>query len=145
MPTIMERAFPPCWDGTPPAMTIGDHSLWKLFREKYCHEWIRVWYNVRVGLGSPTPTVLGDELADAWRALTQNRIDAVIETETEMMIVEVRRHAGRSAFGGAILYTQLWNADPIGEKKTVPVIVSDFMPEQMLISCQENGIRVYIV
>lgn len=145
MPTILGEPYPPCFQGFPGGMTSGDLELWKRFRDKYCTEWIRIYFNVRVGKGSPSRENYTDELQEAWMFLTQHRIDAVLEYEDHIMITEFRRHAGRSAFGACILYPQLWAKDPKINKQVTVAVVTDFLTEQILESFQENGIKTYII
>jgi len=145
MTTSLGDPYPPCYEGIPPGMTKCDLYLWRKFQALHCIGWTQVYFNVRVGKGSPAPESYEENIRDGWMSLTQNRIDALIETHKEVMIVETRRKAGRSAFGGLILYKQLWDKDPKIDKPVSMVIVTDYLTTQMEESFKENGIKIYLV
>ena len=104
-----------------------------------------VYYNVRVGGGSTPPETATPEDVLMWLSLTMLRIDAVVETENEVWIIEVRPDAGRSAFGAVMIYLQLWNANPPIKKPAIAVIVTDKVTPQLRSLFELNKIKIFVV
>ncbi len=145
MPTLIGTPFEPCWSGAPPGMSKLDRKIWLNFRDMNCKEWIRVYYNCRVGTGGPVPDDLTPTEVLMWLMLTMFRIDVVIEKADECWLVEVRPNAARSALGSCILYKQLWEQDPVIMKPAVAVVVTDNLLPQMKSIFLLNGVRCYEV
>lgn len=144
MPTILGDEFEPCRIIKPPAMSAPEVLLWHKFQREHCEDWLRVFYNVRVGKGIPQTEEVPNFILKDWILSTQHRIDALVETKDNIIIVEVRRLAGRAAFGALILYGQLWAKDPQITKPVRLAVVTDYCFGQMLESFKENGIEVYL-
>ncbi len=145
MPTFLGQPFNPSWPGTPPGMSKLDTKIWQRFRPENCKDWIRVYYNCRVGTGGPVPEGLKPVEVLMWLMLTMFRIDAVVEKAGEIWLVEVRSNAARSALGSCILYKQLWDLDPGINIPAVSVVVTDNLIPQMKPIFAFNGIRCFEV
>lgn len=145
MPTFLGKAFEPEWAGIPPGMSKLDVKIWQKFRHVYCKDWMRVYYNCRVGTLGPVPEELKPRQILMWLMLTMFRIDVVVETANECLLVEVRPNAARSALGSCVLYKQLWEHDPGIIKPAVPVVVTDHLLSQMKVIFFNNGVRSYEV
>ena len=144
MPTLLGSPHSPRWEGKPPGMQPRDLPIWHRFRKKHQAEILRVWYNVRVGGGGMPQEDVEADILLMWLSLTMLRIDAVVETEKEVWIIEVRPNAGRSAFGAVMIYTQLWAADPIIPKPAKAVVVTDTITPQMQAIYDLNGVTVKV-
>ena len=142
--TVLGPPFPPCKIIHPPGMIQKEATLFHYYQSEKCKDWKNVYYNVRVGKGIPLQEDYPSEISRDWILSTQHRIDALIETQDNVIIVEVRSLAGRTSFGALILYKQLYEKDPIIQLPVKLVIVSDYIYGQMLESFTENGIEVYL-
>jgi hypothetical protein len=145
MPTILGDPFLPCKVLTPPGMSSFEIMLWHRFQVKYCEDWSRVFYNVRVGKGSPPPGHYEEEIKEMWLFITMHRIDALVETAGDIILIEVRGSAGRSALGACILYKQLYEQDRVIQKPIRLAVVTNFLNEEMEGIFKNNGIETYIV
>jgi ribulose bisphosphate carboxylase small subunit len=145
MPTILGNPVEPHWRGIPPHMSTLDENIWRRFREGYWKKWKAVYYDVRVGEMGQVPEQEEEKMKEMWRALTMVRIDAVVEKENEVEIIEVRPNAGRSALGACITYRQLWSEDPKLEKQFCAAVVTDNITPQFKRLFELFQIRVYVV
>lgn len=125
-------------------MVLKEATLFHYFQKDRCKDWKTIYYNVRVGKGIPLPDSYPAWITRDWMLSTQHRIDALIETQNNVIIVEVRSLAGRASFGALLLYKQLYEKDPAINLPVRLVVVSDYIYGQMLESFQENGIETYL-
>ena len=142
--TLLGPSFPACKILRPPGMILKEATLFHYFQKDRCKDWKTIYYNVRVGKGIPLPDNYPSWLTRDWILSTQHRIDALIETQDNVLIVEVKSLAGRTAFGALLLYKQLYQKDPIIKLPIKLLVVSDFIYGQMLESFLDNGIEVYL-
>ena len=145
MPVFLGGVFNKDWKGAPPGMAPKDYPIWQDYLSRYSDDIRRVYYNVRCGGGSVSGDVLDPTDILMWLSISMLRIDAVVETNNETLIIEVKPNAGRTAFGAVLIYLTLWNADPKINKPAVPVIVTDMITPQMRAICELNNIRVIMV
>lgn len=139
------KAFSPYWERTPPGMSLRDRLLWYSYRALHCHEWTGVYYNVRVGEGTQLPEIIDDDIARAWRESTQLRIDAVVETKDEVLLVEARAFATKEVLGAALTYRQLWSENPPIDKPFRVVVVTDMITPEILRILKLHDVEVEIV
>lgn len=145
MPTILGRPFDVSWNGKPPQITHQEWEIWEDFKDAHYDEIKRIFYNVRVGGGIEPPLDTDAEYSLLWLTSTMLRIDAVVETDKEVWIIELRPRLTKSMLGSLHIYLALWNADPKIDKPAFAIgvveegspIIEDF--------CCLNNYRIEIV
>ena len=106
---------------------------------------MKVFYNVRVGGGSPPRENNDPDDILNWLMLTMFRIDAIAETRNHVLICEVRPNAGRSLYGALLIYKQLWAADPKISKPFFPLGITDNATDQIRAIFELNNLRLEVV
>lgn len=142
MPTVLGEGYSVDWGRKPPQLTQQENVIWQLFRMRHKGEMKRVFYNVKVGGGIAPPEGTDAEYALMWVLSTMLRIDAVVETDKEVWIVEVRPRLTKSIIGSLHIYLALWNADPKIDKPAVAVAVVDEGAPIIHDFCTLNNYRV---
>ena len=142
---LPENSFSPDFAGTPWEMWGPELALWKKFQTTYQHLWISLWFNVRIGSGEEQPDHATETEIQYWRQITQRRIDVLIETDQDIIIVELRCNADKGTFGAAMLYRALWDRENKTEKNLRTMIVTNRMRDDMQKLCRENKIEVIIL
>ena len=130
MPTDIGKYYSPTWRGKYPHMLREDYDLWNRFLDKYAPEILKVYYDVRVGQGGAIAQGETDKWTEMYRAVTAKRIDALVEFENEVWLVEVATSPGLRAVGQLATYLTLYALDPKIPKPTIPILVcSDLDPD----------------
>lgn len=145
MPTTLGRPYFPDWRGRPPHMLFEDVPVWHRFLDSYSDMFIRIYYDCLVGGPWYTDEQLKDPMLRMWRANASKRIDAVGETETEVLIIEVATSPGLRAIGQVQAYRSLWLEDPKIEKPEFPVLVLEHVDTDLISSAARYGTQVYVV
>lgn len=145
MAVFLGDPFSSSWKGKPPGMAPRDAEIWKRWHDKHEKDILRVFYNVRVGGGTPPDEQNSPDDVLHWLMLTMLRIDAVVETKEHVLLIEVRPEAGRSLFGALMVYKQLWAAAPPIDKPFIPLGLSNFASDQIRSLFELNGLRVEAV
>ncbi|HDZ62614.1 MAG TPA: hypothetical protein ENH40_05670 [Nitrospirae bacterium] len=126
-------------------MSSRDNLIWQRWKKQNEAEIARVYYNVRVGGGSPPGENNSPEEALDWLMITMLRIDAVVEFEKHVLLCELRPDAGRSLFGAMVIYSQLWAAAPQIKKPFMPVGITDNATVQIRSIFALNNLRIDVV
>lgn len=123
------RVFPPTWRGRYPHMREVDMPLWNRFLELYGSEFRGFAYDVRVGPPSGAAAGYDSQTQAVFAALTQLRIDAVGERDSELTLFEVKPYAGIGTVGQLIGYRDLYVAQfaPAG-RVSLGVVTDRFTP-----------------
>lgn len=145
MPTFLGQSFLPGWRGNPPGMSPRDKEIWTRWIDKHEQEIVRVYYNVRVGGGSPPAEEHDPDNLLSWLMLTMLRIDAVVETKDHVLLVEIRPDAGRALYGALMIYKQLWATDQRIEKPFFALGVTDNATVQIRSIFELNNLRLEVV
>jgi len=145
MPTFLGHPFSPDWRGSPPGMSMLDSQIWYRWLDKHQKEITQVFYNVRVGGGSPPLENNNPDDILSWLMLTMLRIDAVVETAQHVLICELRPNAGRSLYGALMIYKQLWSINPAIEKPFFPLGITDNVTSQIRAIFELNNLRLEVV
>jgi len=106
-------------------MLRPDFPVWGRFLDKYAGTILQIYYDVRVGGAGTQPGDVGQKMANMYRAVTAKRIDALIEYDDEVWIVEVAAGPGLRAIGQLATYHALYAHDPKIPKPTFAYLVCD--------------------
>lgn len=125
MPTELGKPYSPTWRGRPPHMLRPDFPVWGRFLDKYAHSIDVIYYDVRVGNAGMATGDVDEKMAKMYRAVTAKRIDALVEYETELWLVEVAAGPGLRSLGQLATYLALYAQDPKISKPTLAYLVCD--------------------
>ena len=125
MPTELGRSYSPTWRGKYPHMLQPDFPVWERFLDKYAERIVNLYYDVRVGEGGTDALGYDAKMAHMYRAVTAKRLDALIEFEDVVWLVEVSSGPGLRAVGQLAAYLALYVKDPKIDKPSVPVLICD--------------------
>lgn len=106
-------------------MLSPDFPVWDRFLDEYAGRIQKIYYDVRVGEGGTNLEDYDEKMARMYRAVSAKRLDALVEFEDEVWLVEVASGPGLRALGQLATYIVLYNQDPKIPKKTIPVLVCD--------------------
>lgn len=131
MPTELGEPFLTSWRGDPQQMLPPDVPLWHKYLDQAARNFIRFYYNVRVG-GPDISKIKADlALAKMWYASTAKRIDAIGERSEEIWIIEVAASPYLRAVGQCLSYLFLWNEDPKINKPAKMVLLCYFIDSDL--------------
>jgi hypothetical protein len=131
MPTDIGQEFSVTWRGDPAQMLPPDVPLWHLFLDRYGSQFIRFFYNVRVGGPDMTKVIADEAMKKMWYASTAKRIDAIGEKKDELWIIEVASSPYLRAVGQCLSYRFLWNEDPKINKPAKMVLLCYFLDSDL--------------
>ncbi len=125
-----------------PHMLAEDNEVWNKFLKNNIGRLQEVWYDVRVGkpvklAADATPMEL--KIADG---LTRKRIDVVALVGEEYWVIEVKPQASMLALGQVISYARLFANEYMISGRVIPVIVCNFIDEDLVDEFKEMGIMV---
>ena len=106
-------------------MLRPDFPVWGRFLDKHAGTILQIYYDVRVGNSGTQLAELDPKMANMYRAVTAKRIDALIEYDNEVWIVEVAAGPGLRAIGQLATYHALYAQDPKIPKPTLAYLVCD--------------------
>lgn len=130
MPTLMGNAFLPSWQGMPPGMSDQDAQIWNRWKKEGLKGAIRMWFNVRVGEGGALPKEVNAREAEWWYLVTAKRIDAVVEYNDYVLLIELRDSAQADVLGRIKTYETLFAKDnPTGKPVQTAVITNKYDAE----------------
>ena len=93
----------------------------------------------------PTEVKGDPKLEAAWLHLKQERIDAVVETEKEIILVEIKDVVRKSAIGQLIHYKRRFEEEYKPEKPIKLMIVAGEDDPEVRKTAEEEGIEVVVV
>ena len=125
MPTDLGTPYSPAWRGRYPHMLRPDYPVWERFLDTHGDRIVNLYYDVRVGDGGVTNGEYDEKMAAMYRAVTAKRLDALVEFQDEVWLVEVADGPGLRAVGQLATYVALYAEDPKIPKPTIPVLVCD--------------------
>jgi len=138
-------AYAPKIQNRYPHMLQEDIIIWKRFVVVGDYLPDVVWYDVRCGSFVKLNNESPDWMAKMAFRLTRKRIDVVGRVGRDYWIIELKPRATYDCFGQVIFYADQFRKDyaPIGE--VVPVIITDFVDQDILPLCNEVGVLVFEV
>jgi hypothetical protein len=142
MPTELGESFNVAWRGDPQQMLPKDIPLWHTYLEKAAHQFLRFYYNVRVGGPDVSKIKASPELAYQWYASTAKRIDAIGEKEKEIWIIEVASNPYIRAVGQCLSYPFLWNEDPKIDKPAKMILLCYFIDSDLERILKHHGVTI---
>lgn len=113
--------------GDYPHMAKLDAVLWERFLDVYGPNFLRFAYDVALGGFLPGEQSGTIDERKGWQYSTALKIDAIGERLDDVLVIEVKPHAGVSAIGGALSYTTLLSVEPPVLKPLVATIVTDYV------------------
>jgi len=145
MPTVTGKAYDPDWRGQPPHLLEFDCPVWYRFLDHHAPKIINLYYDVLLGMHDMTPEMLKDPMQRMWYYNNAKRVDAIIETEKEVWLIEVSNLLAIRAIGQALSYSILWSQDPKIDKIERPILVGETMDLDLLGVAGKYGITVFLV
>jgi hypothetical protein len=142
MPTELGEEFAITWRGDPQQMLPPDVPLWHLFLDRYAGNFLRFYYNVRVGGPDMTNVDASEAMKKMWYASTAKRIDAIGEKKNEIWIIEVASSPYLRAVGQMLTYHFLWDLDPKINKPVKDVLLCYFIDSDLRKVLEHNGVTV---
>jgi len=145
MPTDLGEPFEITWRGDPQQMLPSDVPLWHRYLDAHAKEFLRFYYNVRVG-GPDISKIEGDEtLKRMWYLNTAKRIDVIAERETDLWIIEVASSPYLRAVGQCLSYLYLWNLDPAIAKPAKMVLLCYYLDSDLEKVLTHHGVSVIAI
>lgn len=145
MPTELGDEFSPHWRGKYPHMLPEDFPIWEKYISQHEHEFLRLYYNVRVGGQKIDDPNISPEMLRMWYKVNAKRIDVLAEKEDEIWIIEVTSRPGLRAVGQLATYLVLWLEDPKPAKPAKTVLVCEQLDPDIERTLPVYGMRAYTV
>ena len=127
-----------------PHMGKEDTAIWERFIEQNPQAFPMVAYDVAVGTGSELDTVVNQKTGGDVNRLYQRKIDALGETPTEFILIEVKPNASTSAIGQVQGYVELFKRDYQPAKAVRAMILTDRLLPEMEFLTRTAGVTIMI-
>ncbi len=128
-----------------PHMKPGEAAIWERFSQRLPWPAESIRYDIRLGKGVPLPIDTEAWVSRMVWALSTKRLDVLVETRREVVLVEVKERAAMSAVGQLLGYLVLFR-DQFPTKKVVRLVcVCERIAPDMGPVFREYGIEVYVV
>lgn len=137
--------YPPSRLPSYPHMKSEEAELWNRFLARYGDTFEGFIYDVRLGGGNPPPTGVLPQVAEAWRALTQRRIEAVGLRADEAWLFDVEPRAGLNIVGRLRGYRILAGENFLGRPLLRLGVVTESVAGDVLRVYEAEGIDVWVV
>lgn len=145
MPTELGEPFDIKWRGVPQQMLEADVPLWHAFLEKAANEFLRFYYNVKVGSADLSKIDAPENLKKMWYASTAKRIDVIGEKKDEIWIIEVASNPYLRAVGQCLSYKFLWDEDPKIDKPARAVLLCYYLDSDLEKVLKHYGVGVLTI
>jgi len=126
-------------------MLTADIPVWYRFLDVYGHLFKSLYYDCFVGGPWHTAKELEDPMTRMWWANTAKRLDALVELENEIWIIEVTSAPGLRAIGQLQSYRVLYLEDPKFEKLEKMVLVLEHIDTDVVAAAAAYGILCYVM
>ena len=103
-------------------MMIEDSIVWVAYLKTIKHDILKVWYDVHVGQPMPSPYTDEENYKKMVNAISRKRIDVVVETTKNILVVEIKPYGNMVALGQALTYTRLFKKEYTAKKTIKPAI-----------------------
>lgn len=128
-----------------PHMKQHEGEIWERFLKRIPWTPVTIKYDVRLGEGVPVAPETPEWVARMAWALSTKRVDVMVETRNEWIIVEVKQRAGLSAVGQLLGYLSLFVRQFRPAKSIRMVLVCERVAPDMGPILSEYGIETYLV
>ena len=128
-----------------PHMKEYEGLVWERFLARMPWEVVRMAYDVRLGEGARVAEGVPDWVRRMAWALSTKRVDVLVETPREFIIVEVKARAALSAVGQLLGYLVLFQQQYRPEKRVRLAIVCEHVAPDMGPIVNEYGIEIHVV
>lgn len=145
MPTDIGEPFLTSWRGAPQQMLPPDVPLWHAYLDKHANEFLKFYYNVRVGGPDMTNVISDEALKKMWYASTAKRIDAIGEKKDEIWIIEVAASPYLRAVGQCLSYKFLWEEDPKIDKPAKAVLLCRYLDADLQRVLTHYGVSIITI
>lgn len=125
-------------------MSTEDFEIFKRGKGLLFVDAINIYYDAGLGGAKDLPEEMEGSYKKMWSAVTQKRIDVLIETKEEWKIVEIRPRATSTAVGRLLQYKALWLADPPDSKPVKLLLLTDFPDPDMAEMVKALDIEIII-
>ena len=126
-------------------MKVDEAAIWERFLVQLPWRVLAIEYDLRLGDGVLMPLETPEWVRKMAWALSTKRVDAMIETRNEFIIVEVKGRAGLSAVGQLLGYLSLFTRQYKPQKRVKLVLVCEEIAPDVAPVLREYGIETYLV
>jgi len=145
MPVYPVQWAPVVKSGAYPHMAKLDAAIWERFLDQFGTNFTAVAYDVALGGFLPAEGEGTLEQRKGWQYSTALKIDAVLQREGEVWIVEVKPGGGTAGVGAALCYTLMAERDGFSAFPVIPVLVTDRTNPDVLFCADALGVTVVAV
>ena len=145
MPTFIGKPYTIAWNGSPPHMLPPDIPVWYRWLKLYNSFIVKLYYDVLLGGPFLTEEQRADSFQRMWAYNISKRADVLIETSSEVWIIEVSQFPGIRAIGQLQVYQTLWIEDPKIIKPERLILVCETIDNDIGAAAGKFGIQVYMV
>lgn len=145
MITFTREYDPQQFDRKPEHISPEDYLIWLRWFPKQRARVRRMWFDVGLGEGRPSPP--GASIAEQfmWLRLTQKRADVIVEYDDAIEIVELREAAQSSAIGRLLMYAELWKKEAQIDKPLRLRLVTNVFDQDVALAAKAAGIEYEVV
>jgi len=126
-------------------MGRGDAYVWSKFLNLHEKEYFNYQYDVRVGQPVIMDPAWPEWVKKSAEALSQKRIDVVMENKSSIFVVEVKVSARARAIGDLISYRNLYHTRFVPNKPVRPFLVAAQIDTDALYTIKELNMLYEIV
>lgn len=145
MPVYPPIFAPPNKSGHYPHMAIHDAVIWERFLDQFGQTLTSVAYDIAVGGYVVQPKEADEATIKAYQYATAMKIDAVATTEENVLVIEVKPHAGASSLGQALCYAEMLEIDGATPLPIVPCVVTDYCNPDVKYCAEQLGVILFEV
>ena len=128
-----------------PHMKADEGAIWDKFQANLPWKALAVLYDVRLGEGTIVAEGVPEWVKSMAWSLSTKRVDVLIETALEYILVEVKDRGAMSAVGQLLGYLVLFNKQYRPQKRVRLALVCTNVAPDMAPVFTEYGIEVYVV
>jgi len=128
-----------------PHMSPGEEKLWDKYLAWTPYTFSNLTYDLHLGDSAPLDPTWEPWLVNLVLATSRKRVDVIGETESEIIIYEVKERAGMSALGQLLCYEALYREEYKPTKPIRKAVITDRLPPNMDILFPQFNVEVIIV
>lgn len=128
-----------------PHMKEDEAQTWDRFLSRIPWAVVNIAYDVRLGEGARVDEGVPEWVKRMAWALSTKRVDAIVETPMEYVLVEVKERGGLAAVGQLLGYLVLFNQQYRPQKRVRLALVCAEIAPDMTPILTEYGIETYLV